>query len=301
MRADASAVSQLPYFLAVARAGSFRAAAEWLGTSHLVVSRRVSALEANLGSQLLRRSRRGVTLTEAGLRLLPVAEDTELMFADARRSLHGLDAQAVGDLRFSVSGPIGYLICAPILAAFSARFPQINLIIHVSTTLNDPRLNETDVSLRMVYEVHDDALVRRLFPVGMGTFASSDYIENALPASGPQGKGLKFLGSADRETTPEWVANSPFPLATVTHNLGDPIMHLELAAEGVGMTHMAAFMAATKPNLHVVPGTTIEEGPPLSIIVHPELRRTVRVRRFVDFLDAELRKRRDLISGAQFA
>ena len=300
MRNEATAWAQLPYFLAVARAGSFRRAAEILGTSHLKIARHLDVLEATIGSDLVRRTRRGVELTEAGRHLLPAAEEAELMFTDAHRSLQGLDRQAAGDVRFSVSGPLGYLLCAPILAAFSAKYPQINLIIHVSTAFDDPRLFTTDVSLRMVYDVHEDAIVKRLMPIALGTFASESYVEEVVSKAGPKGEGLTFLGSGDREVRPEWIVNSPFPLAATLHNLGDPMMHLELANSGVGMTRMAAFMAASRPALRLVPGTEIEQGPPLSIIIHPELRRTVRVRRFVDFLEKALVQKSDLIGGAPF-
>ena len=47
----------------------------------------------------------------------------------------------------------------------------------------------------------------------------------------------------------------------------------------------------------MVLGTELEDRPPLSIIIHRELPRTTRVRRFVDFLERELRKMRPLIQG----
>ena len=49
--------------------------------------------------------------------------------------------------------------------------------------------------------------------------------------------------------------------------------------------------------LEMVLGTELEDRPPLSIIIHRELPRTTRVRRFVDFLERELRKMRPLIQG----
>ena len=66
---------QLPYFLAVARAGSLRAAAEVLGTSHVKVSRHLKALESTYGVALVRRTQRGIHLTPAGTQLLPIAEE----------------------------------------------------------------------------------------------------------------------------------------------------------------------------------------------------------------------------------
>ncbi|MDN5724883.1 MAG: LysR family transcriptional regulator [Propionibacteriales bacterium] len=69
-------IAGLDAFRGVARAGSFTAAATALGLPQPVVSRRVAALEAELGVQLFERSTRTVMITEAGHRILPRAEET---------------------------------------------------------------------------------------------------------------------------------------------------------------------------------------------------------------------------------
>ncbi len=287
---------QMPYFLAVARSGSLRAAAEAMGTSHVKVNRRLNALEAAYGVALVRRSRQGVELTPAGEHLLPMAEEAEITFLHARRSLQGLDQQMQGDIRFSVSGPIAYYLMAPILATFSKLNPKINLRIHVSTQLEDPKLAETDVSLRMIYEVNDDAILKKLFSIGIGTYAHKDYLAEQLPKSGSRGEGLLWIG-AGTERKPQWVSDSPFPNANLQHVLGDPLMYLELVATGLGMARFASFLTHKRPELQMVPGTTIEDGPPLCILIHPEMKRVTRIRRFVDYLERELRKMRADIQG----
>ena len=86
---------QMPYFLAVARMGSLRAAAEELNATHGTVNRRVRALETALGVQLFARTRSGLQPTRAGRSLLPIAEEAEVLFLGARRHLQG-------------AGPAGY-------------------------------------------------------------------------------------------------------------------------------------------------------------------------------------------------
>lgn len=285
---------QMPFFLAVARAGSLRAAADALGTSHVKVSRHLGELERLYGVALVRRSRKGVELTEAGLRLLPLAEEAELTVLQARRSLQGLDQAMQGRIRFSVSRPLGYFVAAPIIAKFTRAFPKVDLTIDVSTQLTDTRLAETDVSLRMVYDVHEDAIVKKLFPVGLGTFAHRDYLADRMSLAGQNGEGLDWVGGASGDR-PQWVLTSAFPNADLHHLLGDPVMFLELAAAGLGMAKLAAFMAAERAELQKVPGTEIEDGPPLCILMHPDVRRVARVRRFVTFLEEELRRQRPLL------
>ncbi len=292
---------KVPYFLAVARHGSLRAAAEELGTSHLKVNRQLAALEAAFGVQLVQRGPRGVVLTDAGKTLLPVAEEADELFVGAQRTLHGLDKQERGIVKFSTSGPLGYYLVAPILAEFSQEYPQIEIELQVGTAFQDPKLIGTDVSLRMVYEVGDDAIVKKLFPIAIGTFASQQYIAEHFAQKGPGGIGLTWIGGPKVESDPQWVKNSPYPKAAVRHGIPDPIMQLELAKQHLGMAYIAAFFAFKDGALAQVPGTELAAGPPLCIIIHPELRRTVRVRRFVDFLEKRLRQMKPLITGQELA
>lgn len=296
MQLSAANWSQLAYLLAVSRAGSLRGAANLLGTSHLKVNRQIHALEASFGTELVRRGRNGISLTEAGVRLLPAAEDAEQSFLQAGRSLQGLDKQESGDLHFSMSGPMAADLMAPILKEFSDIYPGINLVIHVSTEFEDPKLVKTDVSLRLVYEVDDDVIVRRLFPLALGCYAHRDYVRDVLPNAGPMGEGLTWIGPPKAQGL-DWLNHTKFPNAQVRHNLLDPILHRQLAVAGLGITRLASFMAANTPELVQVPETELMDGPPLSVIIHPELRKTVRVRRFVDFIITELKKRKGLLRG----
>ena len=64
-------------FLAVARSGQLSAAARRLGVNHTTVARRLDAMEAELGATLFERRPTGCVLTEAGERLIPLAERIE--------------------------------------------------------------------------------------------------------------------------------------------------------------------------------------------------------------------------------
>jgi DNA-binding transcriptional LysR family regulator len=89
----------LPYFLAVARRGSLRGAAEEIGATHATINRNLRALETAYGVRLFERTARGVRLTEAGALLLPEAEAAEQAIIAARRRVQGLDREAAGLIR----------------------------------------------------------------------------------------------------------------------------------------------------------------------------------------------------------
>ena len=91
----------LPAFLAIARAGSLRGAAEQLDSNHATVRRQLEALEHQLGVQLFRRGADGLHLSVAGRRLLPQALEAEAALRQGFNAVRGLDNQAAGRIRLS--------------------------------------------------------------------------------------------------------------------------------------------------------------------------------------------------------
>ncbi|MBP8147329.1 MAG: LysR family transcriptional regulator, partial [Acidovorax sp.] len=76
----------LRYFLELARAGTLAAAARRLAVEHTTVSRRIQALEKQMGAALFAREAGGHRLTEAGRQLLPVVEAMESAVMGAERA-----------------------------------------------------------------------------------------------------------------------------------------------------------------------------------------------------------------------
>ena len=87
---------------------------------------------------------------------------------------------------------------------------------------------------------------------------------------------------------PDWVADTPFPGAEVRHATTDPILQLSLARQGVGIVNSSVYFTTIYPELVPVPGVEPVLDRNLWLLFHSELRRTIRVRRFIDFLSKEL-------------
>lgn len=290
---------QMPYFLATARQGSLRGAAEALGTTHAKVSRHLNALEASYGLQLLRRTRSGVTLTEAGKLLIPVAEEAENLFLNAKQRLTGLDRNETGTLRFSITGMMAYEIISPIITKFFQTYPGIDIEVRVSDRMQDINRLETDVSLRIADEVTDDVVARKLYPLASAYYASPTYLERNLKTSGSKGQGLHLIGWGEIERSPTWLKQSPFPLAEVRYATTDRYLQLNLARNGFGIVRTMPILAKNGLKLVPIEGNTPQLERNIWILLHSDLRRTTRVRRFIDFLTKELMTMKPLLQGIQ--
>ncbi|MFE0648049.1 LysR family transcriptional regulator [Streptomyces sp. NPDC059534] len=112
-------------FLAVARVGSFTAAAHALGYTQSAVSRQVQSLEEEMGAELFERLPRGVRLTEAGRVLLPHAEAVRDRLAAARAELASLRTLDGGLLRLGAFSSATASLVPRAQAAFRQRHPGV--------------------------------------------------------------------------------------------------------------------------------------------------------------------------------
>lgn len=282
----------LPAFLAVARAGSLRAAAEQTGGTHATVRRQIEALESQLGVHLFRRSASGLELSAAGRKLLPQALEAETVLRQGFNAVRGLDSEASGRIRLSADPMTAHFLLAPVLAEFQSLYPDIHIELNLSYAIDSIDRLETDVSIRHVREVSGDAVGRKLFPLSLGVFASRSYLDRHFHEAGPKGEGLTWIGYGEVPEMAAMIDASPFPRAVVRHAVADPEMHLHLARAGAGMTVLAAWVSSVFPELQRVPGTGLDQERSTWVLMHGDLRRVQRVRVFVDFLYESLLERR---------
>ena len=136
------------YFLALARAGSVRAAGTSLGTSHSTVLRRVEALEERLQTRLFDRNRDGYSLTEAGQRVLPSAERVEAEMATIERGVAGADERLEGPVTFTTFDNYIARLLLRELRPFCVAHPAIDLQFSVDFRMADLSRREADIAVR---------------------------------------------------------------------------------------------------------------------------------------------------------
>jgi hypothetical protein len=105
------------FFLGVARAEQFSAAAMRMGVDTATVARRINALEKSLNTRLFDRRHTGCVLTEAGERFFQTAEDLESNILRAQADLSRSDVLVTGAVRIAAPDGFGTLFLCPRLAA----------------------------------------------------------------------------------------------------------------------------------------------------------------------------------------
>lgn len=163
-------------FDALARHGSFTAAAEALHCAKSRISQLIKELEQELGTVLVLRNTRRVALTESGHRLAAHATRLRELLDNVRNDIEQARDSVEGNLRIGCSAGLAQQLVGPLLAELAMLYPALNIELQVENRIQDPVSEGLDFTLR-TRNVHDDRLVAR--PVGLvweTLYASPDYL-----------------------------------------------------------------------------------------------------------------------------
>lgn len=150
-------------FVHVVECGSFSAAANRLGVSKSLVSRKVSQLERHLGTQLLFRTTRRIHPTDAGHGLFSKCERLFASLEEAEESVQNLEDVPRGHLRIVCTDILGERYISLAAARFATRHPQLKVDVHVTSRLVDLVAEGYDLAVRYGRLTDSSLKARRVF------------------------------------------------------------------------------------------------------------------------------------------
>jgi DNA-binding transcriptional LysR family regulator len=176
-------LTAMQVFSEVVRRGGFTAAAESLDMSRAMVTRYVSELEQRLGTRLLQRSTRRVSLTEAGEACLVHCRQMLELSSEMEDAAGHRDSAPRGQLRITTSVSFGMAHLAAAVADYLDQFPDVAvdmLMADRSLNLIEERI---DLAIRIAGELDPNLVARRIAPCRSVVCASPDYLQRrGIPA-----------------------------------------------------------------------------------------------------------------------
>jgi DNA-binding transcriptional LysR family regulator len=179
-----TAISDLEIFARVARTGNMSAAGREMGLSPAVISKRISQLEDRLGARLFQRTTRHLTLTETGAGYFKRVVDILSLCEEAEDFVSRRNTKPRGLLKVTMPTTFARMHIAPYLGDFLARYPDIELDVHLTDSFIDIIRDGFDLAIR-IGELEDSSLVaRKIAPDNRYICAAPAYLEkHGVPAS----------------------------------------------------------------------------------------------------------------------
>lgn len=164
-------------FLAVVDNKSFTGAADLFNISKSVVSKRISRLEKNLGVQLLFRSTRKLSLSEAGQELYERCSQIKAELDEIEQSITSTHVEPRGTLRVNCPTSFGYLHLVPAIADFMKAHPDIKVDLYLGALYEDLIDSGLDLAIRIGKLPDSSLMARQLTVRRMVVCASPEYLK----------------------------------------------------------------------------------------------------------------------------
>ncbi len=285
--------------LAAVDAGSLSAASRRLGVPLPTVSRKVSELEAHLGTQLAIRTSRKLLLTDAGAAFVAAGRRLLDDLDDAERAAGGEYREPRGDLLVTASLMFGKAYLVPVVLEFLAVFPEVNVRAILSDQIVDLVENHVDVAIR-IGRLPDSGLVaQRIGDAHWQICASPAYLaRRGVPERPEDLADHDCIAFEGLQRAREWPFGSGRSARSVTiqprfaGNTADAI--IEAASASIGIARLLSYQAAAAlADGRLVSILGDHQPEPMAIhLVHtgPPLL-PLKLRAFLDFVAPRLRAR----------
>ena len=238
-------LEQIATFLTVADAHSFARAADRLGVSASAVTRAVSELEQRLGVQLLVRTTRRVSLTQAGTAFQAQVQPLVSGLARAQDEVRAYQTSLKGQLRVSAPLSFGQHFLSRPLIRFRSENPEIDLYISLTDRFVDILNDDLDMALRISGVPTDLSTIwRKIAPVPRSLVASPGYLANrGMPQTPTDLAGHSALAYANLADGDVWSLADPqtgltepvrVPASLHSDN-GDLLAQLAIADQGIAL------------------------------------------------------------------
>lgn len=282
-------------FCRTVETGSITDAAKSLHLTKSVASRRITALEENLGVSLLKRSPRGAVATEAGE--LYYARSREILdrLEDARQQVSGLGSDLVGRVRMTAPRSLSDLIMNRAYASFLKENPGVELDLNLDDRTVDLIGEGYDLALR-VGTLKDSSLIgRKLTDLSRAAVASPEYLAvHGTPKSPSDLQHHTCIFYSNMEARAQWRFTGPTGdqqsvkvQGRISTNSGQAQM--ELACAGLGIAVLPQFFihqALTEGRLQTILTDYTQNSLGIYALYPPSRQQNAKVRALVDHLKA---------------
>lgn len=250
-RPDVNRFGEMEVFVRVVDLGGFSAAARALQMSPSAVSKLVTRLEARLGARLLQRSTRQLQVTPEGRQFYERSACVLADLAEAERSV-ATAAVPQGRLSVNTNVPFGTHVLLPLVPAFMARFPQVQLDIQLTDRVVDLIEARADVAVRAGPMKSSSLNARLLGSPKHWIVASPAYLaRHGMPRSVAELQGHVRMGFNYARSVEGWPLLEGGPGGQLVHlpfsghlQASDGEVLRQLAVAGVGLVRLVTFHIA---------------------------------------------------------
>ena len=286
--------------LTVARLGRFNAVAETLGTTHTTISRRILALDRQLGGRTLERSPHGWELTELGSQAVAAAEAIEGTLGALSSRIARTGDQLAGLVRIATPDGFGATFVAPALVRLQQDHPLLN--VEILSATRKVSQNRSGVDLELVVGNLDATNAETIFLSNyfLRLYASPQYArERGLPLTLDDVRQHGFVSYVESALQVAELGHrsTQLPVPRSSFQATSIFAQLEAVRRGAGIGLLPNFMVVGNAEFLPVLPDDFQRQLPIWAVARSESLRSAPVRAVIEAVRTEISERTDVLAG----
>ena len=291
----------LKFFLEVSRTRKASTAAKRLAVDYTTVSRRISSLEAALGTLLFEKSRTsGFVLTAEGQRLLGYAESIESTLHMACEQVSGSGVALSGHVRMGCTEGFGSFFITPQLSHFVDAYPAISVDILPLPHFISLSKREADIVIALERPEHGPYVCCKLCHYKLQLYATQDYLDKHPTIRRPADLGkhsfISYVDDLAFSSELLYLANV-LPGASANLRSTSVIAQFVAAQQGRSLAILPCFLAAQDPRLLPVLPEEINITRQFWMYCREDLRKLKRITLLWDYIREVTERNQGLLMG----
>ncbi len=292
--------NDLRYLLSVCRRGTLAAAARDLSVDQTTVARRLKALERDSGAKLLHRIDGRHVPTAAGETALAHAERIEEAAFGLLKEVGNRDAALSGTVRVTALYEVTAACLMPHFPSFRQHHPEIVIEFIASASNLSLTRHEADIAIRLARPDGGNIFMRKLANLGFAVYGAKHLVEGLDSKRLADTDWITYDDSLAHLPEARWMVDTIRPTSVILRSNAWRCMR-QAARDGLGFCVLPCFMGDRDPELARASGPEPVISRELWLLVHPELRNTLRVRAVLDWLDEVSQIERPALVGREAA
>jgi DNA-binding transcriptional LysR family regulator len=291
--------------------GSLSAASRALKVPLATLSRKISDLEAMLGTRLLTRTTRKLSLTDSGIAYVAAARRILAQVDDAEREATGEFTTPKGDLVVTAPLMFGRLHVLPVVVDFLAMFPEINVKLKLADHNVDLVGDQVDMAVRIGHLPDSSMVATQIGTMRFVTCASPGFLAgHGTPKTPGELADLACVAVDAPTPSPTWRfmapdSGSPIDIAVSPRLVVSTCSGVaQAAARGIGVTHLSHYQIAgevARGELALILESYELPAVPVHLLHASRGQMPLKMRRFLDFAAPRLREALRQISATTHA
>lgn len=286
--------------LTVARLGRFNAVADALGTTHTTVSRRILALDKQLGGRTLERSQHGWELTALGTQAVAAAEAIEGSLGTLAAALNAAPDTVSGLVRIGAPDGFGAEFVTPALVKAQRHHPHLD--VEILSATRKVSQNRSGVDLEIVVGRAETHKAQPLFLTNyfLRLYATADYLaRHGTPRTVDDLRNHPFISYVESALQVAELGHrsSQLPMPARSFQSTSVFAQVEAVRRHAGIGLLPNFMVAADPAFVQVLPELFERQLPIWAVARPESLRSPAVTVVLEALRGEIAGRRRLLTA----